>query len=204
MSYSKCLWKRLLLSMMVASASTTLFAEKADVGENRVEVTVGSKLFTESVILGELAVLAGEEAGVNVDHSQGIGGTQIVWNGLLRGEIDAYPDYTGTISKEILKDDTISDVNTIREALAKQGIGMTAPLGFVNPYALGMKKARAEELGIRNISDLSEHPELEFGFSNEFMKRSDGWPSLKQRYGLPHSRGNNNVRGLEHALAYRA
>ena len=165
-------------------------------------VTVGSKSFTESVILGELAALSGRQAGVDVTHRAEIGGTQIVFNGLVRGEIDLYPDYTGTIVKEILKDDTIGDLESIRKALAEQGVGVSEPLGFVNPYALGMLREHAEELGVRKISDLKNHPELKFGFSTEFMQRSDGWPSLKQRYGLPQATGEN-VRGLAHALAYR-
>ena len=171
-------------------------------GEDKGKVTVGSKSFTESVILGELAVLAGEQAGVEMTHRAEIGGTQIVFNGLLRGEIDIYPDYTGTIIKEILKDDTISDVAGIRKALAEKGVGVSEPLGFVNPYALGMRRDRAEELGITKISDLAKHPDLELGFSNEFMQRSDCWPSLKQRYNLPQRTGDN-ARGLAHALAYR-
>ena len=66
--------------------------------------------------------------------------------------------------------------------------GMTRPLGFANNYALGMRRARAAELGIKTISDLRTHPELRLGFSNEFLKRADGWPGLQARYGLPQTR----------------
>ena len=76
---------------------------------------------------------------------------------------------------------------------------MSQPLGFNNTYALGMKEAEAERLGIRRISDLRAHPELRFGFSNEFMDRADGWPALRDRYQLP----QGEVRGLDHDLAYR-
>jgi osmoprotectant transport system permease protein len=76
---------------------------------------------------------------------------------------------------------------------------MSRPLGFNNTYAVGMKRAAAEKLGIRTISDLLRHPDLAFGFSNEFMSRGDGWPSLRDRYALP----QRDVRGLDHDLAYR-
>jgi osmoprotectant transport system permease protein len=77
---------------------------------------------------------------------------------------------------------------------------MSRPLGFANNYALGMRKERARELGIQTISDLRAHPGLRFGFSNEFMKRADGWPGLRDRYGLPQS----EPRGMDHRLAYTA
>ncbi len=80
------------------------------------------------------------------------------------------------------------------------GIGITDSLGFNDTYAIGMREDRASQLNIRRISDLTTHPELSFGFSNEFMDRTDGWPGLRQRYGLPQTQ----VRGLDHILSYRA
>jgi osmoprotectant transport system permease protein len=75
---------------------------------------------------------------------------------------------------------------------------MTAPLGFNNTYALGMRADQADSLGIRTIGDLRAHPDLALGFTNEFMDRGDGWPSLKTTYDLPQS-----ARGIDHDLAYR-
>jgi len=76
---------------------------------------------------------------------------------------------------------------------------MSRPLGFSNNYVIGMKESLAKRLGIHTISDLKKHPDLAIGFSNEFMDRPDGWPSLRDRYGLP----QKNVRGMDHDLAYR-
>jgi osmoprotectant transport system permease protein len=76
---------------------------------------------------------------------------------------------------------------------------MTAPLGFNDTYALGMKAEQAEALGIRTISDLRDYPDLRFGFSNEFMDRDDGWPGIRQAYRLP----QQSVRGMDHDVSYR-
>ena len=76
---------------------------------------------------------------------------------------------------------------------------MSMPIGFNNTYAIGMREQVAGDLGIRTISDLAAHPDLVLGFSNEFMDRGDGWPSLRDRYRLPQT----DVRGLQHDLAYR-
>jgi osmoprotectant transport system permease protein len=166
------------------------------------EIKVGSKAFTESVILGEIATIVGEQTGANVQHVDQVGGTMLLWNALKKGDIDAYPDYTGTIIKEILKDDRLVDFEAMRKALASHDVLVTQSLGFSNPYQLGMPEAVAERLEIRKISDLKNHPQLKFAFSSEFMQRDDGWPSLKQRYRLPH--GAKQVKGMEHALAYKA
>ncbi|MGH9785931.1 MAG: glycine betaine ABC transporter substrate-binding protein [Terriglobia bacterium] len=163
------------------------------------EVTVGSKSFTENVILGEIVTQLARSNGILAVHRRQLGGTQVLWNALRRGEIDIYPEYTGTIREEILAGRAIRDDEMLREALAEQGVRSSAPLGFNNSYALGMKEPLAEQLGIRGISDLRQHPELRLGFSNEFMDRGDGWPSLRDRYQLP----QRDVRGLDHDLAYR-
>ncbi len=165
------------------------------------ELTIGSKAFTESVILGEIAMRAIEQAEPNaeVSHRAELGGSRILFEALKRGDIDAYPEYTGTLRYELLQG-LIGPTGALDDALSPLGITTTEPLGFNNTYALGMAEERAEALGIRTISDLIAHPDLEIGFSNEFMERADGWPALRERYGLPHRR----VNGMSHELGYRA
>jgi len=168
-------------------------------GQQKQEVAVGSKLFTESVILGEIATQLIESEGYEVTYFGQLGGTRILWNALNQGEIDIYPDYTGTLIQEILQDTSIKNINQLRQQLAESGIGITDPLGFNNTYALGMRKNEAEALGITKISDLPGYPELKHGYSNEFMDREDGWPGVKKTYELT----PNSVTGLDHDLAYR-
>jgi osmoprotectant transport system permease protein len=163
------------------------------------KVKVGSKVFTESVILGELATQLGRDAGVDTVHRSQLGGTRVLWDALLGGQIDAYPEYTGTIAQELLPGTPLAE-DAMREALAKHGIGMTRSLGFNDTYAIGMPEALAARLNVEKISDLRGHPELRMGFSNEFLERKDGWPAVRAAYGLPQT----NVRGLDHDLAYRA
>jgi osmoprotectant transport system permease protein len=163
-------------------------------------IRVGSKKFTESVILGEIVGQLAESRGARVEYKNELGGTRILWSALVDGDIDIYPEYTGTIIKEIFSDRNISSTQQLERELAEYGIGMSAPLGFNNTYALGMKNELAERLGIETISDLRKYPELRFGFTNEFVDRNDGWPGLEKAYGLPQKR----VSGLDHDLAYRA
>ena len=164
------------------------------------KVRIGSKAFTESVILAEILAHLAENEGLKAEHLEGLGGTRLLWEALLAGQIDLYPEYTGTISEEILAGQGVHGVAALRMKLAESGLRMTDSLGFNNTYVIGMKAELAVELGIRSISDLGEHPDLTLRFSNEFMKRADGWGALARRYQLPHQ----DVRGLEHALAYEA
>ena len=160
---------------------------------------VGSKAFTESVILGELATQLGNNAGIPTIHRSQLGGTRVVWQALLAGQIDIYPEYTGTIIEELIPG-TPGDAAAIEAALRQRGIGMTRALGFNDTYALGVPEAVARQLNLHSISDLREHASLRFGFSNEFLNRKDGWPVVKTVYTLPQT----NVTGLDHDLAYRA
>lgn len=163
-------------------------------------VRTGSKAFTESVILGELATQLGRDAGVETIHRSQLGGTRILWEALTRGEIDAYPEYTGTILQELLAAENVTGEAEMAAALAKHGVGMTRSLGFNDTYALGMSEAVAARLNIRTIGDLRGHPNLRLGFSNEFLNRKDGWPAVRTTYALPQT----DVTGLDHDLAYRA
>lgn len=163
------------------------------------EIKVGSKKFTESVILGEILRSGLEADDTSVKHLAELGGTRILWNALLDGNIDAYPEYTGTLQAELLKS-SFGSLEEMRKALKPMGIGLSEPLGFNNTYAIGMLRSRADELGIERVSDLRKHPQIKIGWGDEFRRRSDGWPGLKSAYNLP----QNLVRGLDHDIGYRA
>ncbi len=161
-------------------------------------LTVGSKTFTESHVLAEIAAQNLELEGFTVERKQGLGGTMVLWEALLAGEIDVYPEYTGTLAQTILQQPN-ADPIALAAALAERDLEIVAELGFNNSYAIAINRALAESRGITAISDLADHPDLQLGFSLEFLNRADGWRQLQQHYGLPHE-----VTGLEHALAYRA
>ncbi|HTN28801.1 MAG TPA: glycine betaine ABC transporter substrate-binding protein, partial [Burkholderiales bacterium] len=130
----------------------------------------------------------------------GLGNTGIVFAALKAGSIDLYPEYTGTIAKEILKLEGSAGIDELNRALAPMGFGVAVPLGFSNSYALAMLDERAQKLGIRTLSDLGKHPDLKLGLSQEFIGRGDGWPGLKAAYGWPFPTPS----GLDHGLAYEA
>jgi osmoprotectant transport system permease protein len=163
-------------------------------------VQVGSKSFTESVILGDIMQRLLESEKIEAVHRRDLGGTQILWKALQRDEIDAYPEYTGTIQQELLKNEASTDIKSLRKILSPMGIGITESLGFENTYALGMKREVAQKLKIRSIQDLHSHPELKLGFSNEFIDRKDGWPKIRDKYHLE----KLQVTGLGHDIAYQA
>jgi osmoprotectant transport system permease protein len=103
-------------------------------------LNVGSKRFTESYILGEIIKQAAEAAGeVKAEHRQGLGNTSIVLNALTTGAIDVYPEYTGTIAKEILKLDQVPPLAELNAKLAALGLAAGIPLGFNNTYALALR-----------------------------------------------------------------
>lgn len=163
------------------------------------QLKIGSKKFTEAVIIGEILKFSIEQSGVKTEHLAELGGTRLLWNSLINGEIDVYADYTGTIRREIFKNRNVATDSDLPQILKEYNIKMTGSLGFNNTYVLGIKQTTAQENNIFTISDLRQFPEFELGFTNEFMDRADGWPGLKDFYQLPHK----NVRGLDHDLAYR-
>lgn len=163
----------------------------------RPAVVVGSKKFTESVILGELTTGLLRDDGIAARHRAQLGGTRILWGALLDGQIDVYPEYTGTLCQELLH--TGCERAAIARALAVHHVAMTRSLGFANGYALAVRADVAERLHLSRISDLAAHPELRIGVSGEFLARADGWPALRARYHLP----QRDVRALDHDLAWR-
>lgn len=158
-------------------------------------VAIGAKKFTESVVLAEMGAQLARHAGAAARRDD-LGGTPALWLALTQGDVDAYPEYTGTITRQILK----SDPPDLAAALAAHGVRVSRPLGFRNNYALGMRKDAAAARGVTKISDLRAHPDLRLGFIHEFLDRPDGWPGVRRHYDLPQS----GVRGMNHTLAYRA
>ncbi|MBY0587692.1 ABC transporter permease subunit [bacterium] len=181
------------LSLLLVSTAT-VSAEPA-----AVKLRIGCKAFTESVIVGELVRQLAESAGTRAQLIE-LGGTQVVWRALLAGEIDIYPEYTGTLLKEILASEATATSEEVQRILAHRGLRATRSLGFVNNYVIGVSAELAAKHALTKISDLRDHPELRLGFSNEFLRRDDGWPALRSHYQLR----QRDVRGLDHDLAYRA
>ena len=198
------LWRRLcfgaalVLAVALAASAPCFPAVQGSPAQDR-PVVVASKTFTESVVLGDMLALSMRADGLTVRHRAGLGGTRVVWQALLRGDVDAYVDYTGTLSLEILRDTGAAGLASIRDRLrARHGLGVSAPLGFSNSYAFGVRPAVARRHGLKTIGDLARVPDVKLGLSAEFLQRGDGWPGLKARYGLPHTPA-----GLNHDLAYQ-
>lgn len=165
-------------------------------------VTVGSKRFTESYVLGEIVRETYARAGVAAVHRQGLGNTGILEQALAAGEIDIYPEYTGTIVRELLRREGHPGLDELNAWLAPRGLKAAIPLGFNNSYALAMREADAARLGIARVSDLAgpSAARLRWGLSHEFLVRADGWPALQKAYGLAAAAPS----GLDHGLAYGA
>lgn len=189
-----------LLALLVSPAVAPAAADKP--------VQVGSKRFTESYILGELTRQSLQQAGVAAEHQPGLGNTAILAQALAAGAIDVYPEYTGTITRELLQRPAGEPAPTLEQLnrwLAPRGWKAAVPLGFNNTYALAMREERAQALGVDSLSALARLPaatraQLRWGLSHEFLQRADGWPGLARAYGLADSPGS----GLDHGLAYRA
>lgn len=168
-------------------------------------IVVGSKIFTEGYVLGELAAqsIEASKPGVPVVRKLGMGSTGILFQSLRSDAIDVYSDYTGTLAEAILKNPQLRSVADIRAALLTMGLVISEPLGFDNTYALAVPEDFARREGLHSISDLARlHATLRAGFSYEFMDRQDGYPGLAQRYHL--GLDPAHVNRMEHSLTYQA
>ncbi|MEE9172055.1 MAG: glycine betaine ABC transporter substrate-binding protein [candidate division NC10 bacterium] len=163
-------------------------------------VVVGSKHFNEGYILAEIIAQLLEDRGVRVARKFGLGGTLICFEALKNGEIDVYPEYSGTLAEAILKLPRRVSYAELQHALKRRfGMDLLESFGFNNTYAIALRRKLAEQRGLKTISDLAKFPDLRIGLSYEFLNRNDGWPGLARTYGLA-------VRpvGIEHGLAYQA
>jgi len=178
--------KTILIAVLVLAMSITLFGCSGDD-----TVTIGSKDFGENVVLGEMmAQLIEQHTDLKVDRKLNMGGTFVCFEAIKNGDIDIYPEYTGTGLTAQLKMDVISDPDeayqTVAEEFDKQfGIKWLEPFGFNNTYTLAVTDAVYQEYGIETFSDLAEVSEnLVFGAEHEFFDRQDGFDGLVDMYGI--------------------
>ncbi|MCF2970876.1 quaternary ammonium transporter [Synechococcus sp. Nb3U1] len=177
--------RRLVLLALSGLAALTLAPQvsRADT------IAVGSKDFTEQFILGEMYALALEAAGFTVERKLNLGGTPVAQAGLLSGEIDLYPEYTGTGLLTVLKLPTSGDPAEVYETVAREygaqfQLIWLDPAPMNNTQALAMTRARAEELGITTLSDMAAKAgELVMIGPPEFQAREDGLPGIQAAYG---------------------
>jgi glycine betaine/choline ABC-type transport system substrate-binding protein len=144
-------------------------------------LVVGSKNFTESVILGELVAQKLESAGCSVDRRLNLGGTFVCDAAIRNGQIDSYVEYSGTALTAILKQPNAN----VEASYAKAGLQWGPALGFNNTFAMIVRKNDAQKLGLATISDLAKvAATFRPGFGYEFVERPDGWNGLQHAYAL--------------------
>ena len=170
------------------------------------KVVVGSKGFTEQVILGNMVSLLLESNGFKVDRKIGLGGTVICHEALVRGDISVYVEYTGTGLTTILKKPVLKDPEEVYQVVKKDyedkfKLTWLKPWGFNNTYCIVMRKADAERLKVKKISDLKPLAgDLVFGATIEFLARPDGVPGLTKHYELKFK----DQKGMDPGLVYKA
>jgi osmoprotectant transport system substrate-binding protein/osmoprotectant transport system permease protein len=171
-------------------------------------IVIGSKNFTEQVILGELLAQHIEaKTGLRVDRRLNLGGTLVCHEALTAGQLDAYVEYTGTALTAILKEPVSTDSASVYEKvkttyLNRYGVEWTEPLGFNNTFAMIIRKDDAQKLNLRTISDAVPYTAgWTAGFGYEFVGREDGYPGLVKTYGLRFPR---SPRIMDLGLTYRA
>jgi osmoprotectant transport system permease protein len=169
-------------------------------------IVVGSKNFTEQILLGELIAQALEAEGMTVQRKLNLGGTFICDRALRAGDVDVYVEYTGTAVSAIYHDavppDSAAALARARERYARDGVTVTGPLGFNNTFAILVRNSDARALGLRSIADLARvQDRFTPGFGYEFLQRADGYPGLVRRYGLAFARAPV---AMDVALIYKA
>ncbi|HEV3062239.1 MAG TPA: ABC transporter permease/substrate-binding protein [Vicinamibacterales bacterium] len=170
-------------------------------------IVIGSKNFTEQLVLGELLAQAIEhDTGLPVERRLNLGGTLVCDRALMTGDIDAYVEYTGTALTAVFHEPVLRDTAQVREVVrdryARTGRTLLGPLGFNNTFAILVRGVDARARGLRTIEDAARMaPRWRAGFGYEFLERSDGYPGLAAAYGLHFA---DAPRVMDLTLSYRA
>ncbi len=199
--------RALVAAAAAAAIGLVLLGSAAVISSRRTAIVVGSKNFTEQLILGEIVAQTIErETGLPVDRRLNLGGTLICERALASGDIDVYVEYTGTaltaVFHQPLAGDTAAVLQTVRDAYARTGRTLLEPLGFNNTFTILIRGADARTLRLKTIDDAAAHaPRWRAGFGYEFLERPDGFPGLSKQYGL---RFADPPRVMDLTLTYRA
>ncbi|HEY8368933.1 MAG TPA: glycine betaine ABC transporter substrate-binding protein [Thermodesulfobacteriota bacterium] len=199
---------RTLLASLVAAllVAAAFVAPTARAGQAGKTVTVGSKNFTEQLIVGQIVAALLEHAGYQVDRKLNLGGTAVVHQALVSGDVDVYVEYTGTGLTALLKLPAQTDPDKVYETVKREyesrfKATWLSPWGFNNTYALAMRADRAQALGVKTIADLEgKAQDLTFGGTQEFITRPDGLPGIEKTYGLKFKQ----ARGMDFGIMYQA
>jgi osmoprotectant transport system permease protein len=189
-----------LLAAVAVPAAVASFRTPADV------VRVGSKNFTEQIILGEIVAQVLEGRGIAVERRLNLGGTFICDRAVRAGDVDMYVEYSGTAQTAIfhapVEQDPRRVFDLVRERYADGGLTLLDPLGFDNTFAILVRGADARTLGLRTISDVrSKASGWRAGFGYEFLQRADGFPGLSRTYDLQFAAAPT---AMDLSLIYRA
>jgi osmoprotectant transport system permease protein len=199
--------RRTALTVAAALAGVLLAGSAAMSARASGVIVVGSKNFTEQLVLGEIvAQTIARETGLSVQRRLNLGGTLICDRALNTGDIDIYVEYTGTALTTVFHRPPSSDraavMETVRQLYADSGRTVLPPLGFDNTFAILVRGADAREQRLRTIDDVARvAPRWRAGFGYEFLERPDGYPGLAKTYGLAFS---EPPRVMDLALTYRA
>ena len=195
-----------ILAGAIPAAGLVMSASAA--GGSREEVIrVGSKNFTEQIILGEIIAQQIERSGgLEVERRLNLGGTFICDRALRSGDIDVYVEYTGTADTAVFKHPVETDparvLERVRKGYADGGLTLLPPLGFENTFAILVRGTDARRFNLRTIEDAAPRaPSWQAGFGYEFLQRADGFPGLSQKYGL---RFAGPPTAMDLSLIYRA
>jgi osmoprotectant transport system permease protein len=192
-----------LAGVLVLIAALVVYSQR----NTSATVTVGSKNFTEQIVLGELLAQTIErETALHVERKLNLGGTLICERALASGDIDAYVEYSGTALTAVFKEPVIRDrravLELIRQRYAASGRTLLGPLGFNNTFAILVRGEVARSQGLHTISDAVPHArEWRAGFGYEFLEREDGYKGLARTYGLTF---REPPRVMDLNLSYRA
>ena len=194
-------------SLIVVIVAAVFFFSKGAITSSTQHIGIGSKDFTESLLLAELLAQTIEsKTGIQVERQFELGG-DLVHRALVTGQIDAYVEYTGTAFTAILKHQPVSDPRAVYEQVQREygeqfNLEWLAPLGFNNTFAILVRGDDARRLNLKTISDAAPFaPRWRAGFGQDFMSRADGYPGFARTYGLKFA---EPPREMDLSLTYQA
>jgi osmoprotectant transport system permease protein len=200
-------WRRVSVTAVALAIALAMLSSAAAARRAGDTIVVGSKNFTEQLVLGELLAQVIEgDAGLAVDRRLNLGGTLICDRALITGDIDVYVEYTGTaltaVFHQPVSNDSQTVFETVRALYARSGRTLLPPLGFNNTFAILVRGSEARSRRLRTIDDAArESVRWRAGFGYEFVERPDGFPGLAKAYGL---RFPDPPRVMDLTLSYRA